>query len=158
MGKIGVLGNITFEVSDGKMLTWQEWTRDTAGRWATHDIYGGKPVIEFLGPGLSSIEISVRLDAQFKIVPLDEIKKMREAMNTGAVLQFTLGSNRTAELIGDFALKNVSEQWTHFSREGDLLCAIVRLSLLEYAQTRAQSLDPAFEKARLQRAFNKFAI
>lgn len=125
---IGVLGPITLEVSADKVLTWQDAKRATPARWATHEVYAGKPVQEFIGPGLGLINLSVRLDIERGVVPRDVIRQLRDLLNTGAVNQFTVGG----ELVGDFILKNLDEEWKRFSRNGVLTTAIVVLSLEEY--------------------------
>lgn len=127
---IGVLGPITFEVSADKMRTWQEARRRGSARWATHDVYAGKPKKEFIGPGLAQIGLTVRLDIERGVVPKDELAQMREQMDKGNVLQFTVGG----ELVGDFTIENVDEEWRRVSRTGVLTTAIVGLTLEEYAE------------------------
>lgn len=126
---IGVLGPITFEVSADKVRTWQEARRDAAARWATHEVFGAKPKKEFIGPGLSKISLSVRLDIERGVIPRDEIQQMRDQMDSGAVLQFTVGG----QLIGDFTIEGVAEEWRRVSRAGVLTTAIVALTMEEYA-------------------------
>lgn len=125
---IGVLGPIVFEVSAEKMRTWREAKRAASARWATQEVFEGKPVKQFIGPGLSKINLSVRLDIERGVIPRDEIRQMRLQMDTGAVLQFTVGG----ELVGDFAINDVDEEWRHFSRTGVLLIADIALTLEEY--------------------------
>lgn len=125
---IGVLGDITFEANADKVRTWQDARRQGSSRWATHDVYGGKPVKEFLGPGLDTIDLSVRLDIERGVIPRDELRKMREARDTGVVLQFTIGG----ELVGDFSIQSLDETWTRFNRNGVLTTAVVSLHLEEY--------------------------
>lgn len=126
---IAVLGPVSFEVNADKVLTWREARRSAAARWATHDVYQGKPLSEFLGPGLTKISMSVRLDITRGVVPRDELRRMRDLMDTGAVSQFTVGS----ELVGDFILKDLEEEWTHMSSTGTLMVAQMSISLEEYA-------------------------
>lgn len=128
MSSIGVLGPITFEVNPDKVRTWQEAKRSATARWATHDVYAGKPVKEFIGPGLAKINLTVRLDIERGVIPRDEIRQMRELMGTGAVSQFTVGD----QLVGQFSIESVDEEWKRFSREGVLTTAIVSLTLEEY--------------------------
>ena len=125
---IGVLGDITFEASADKVRTWHDATRTGAARWATHDVYQGKPKREFLGPGLSQVSLAVRLDINRGVVPRDEIRKMRDARDAGTVLQFTIGG----DLVGDFTVSEVNESWTRFNRDGVLTTANVVLTLEEY--------------------------
>jgi len=125
---IGVLGPVTFEVSADKVRTWQDARRSAVARWVAHEVYGGKPRQEFIGPGLATIGLSVRLDIDRGVVPRDELRQLREQADKGAVLQFTVGG----ELVGDFILHDVSEEWRRFNRNGVLTFAVVGLSLEEY--------------------------
>jgi phage protein U len=125
---IGVLGPVTFEVSADKIRTWQEARRRAAARWATHNVYAGKPVKEFIGPGLAQIGLTVRFDLERGVVPRDELRQLRNLMDIGAVSQFTVGG----ELVGDFTVENVEEEWRRFSRTGVLTTAIASLTLEEY--------------------------
>jgi phage protein U len=125
---IGVLGDITFEANADRVRTWQNARRTGPARWATHDVFAGKPKREFIGPGLSVLSLSVRLDIERGVIPRDELRKMREHRDTGNVLQFTIGG----ELVGDFTINEVGEEWPRFDRNGVLTTAIVDLQLEEY--------------------------
>lgn len=125
---IGVLGPVTFEVSADKARTWHDARRDGEGRWASIAVYEGKPVTEFLGPGLDEITLQVRFDITRGVVPRDEIRQLREQRDTGAVLQFTIGG----ELVGDYIVRGVTEDWSRFSSHGVLTSAVVSLKLEEY--------------------------
>jgi phage protein U len=125
---IGVLGPIVFEVSADVVRTWQEAKRSGSARWATHEVYAGKPKKEFIGPGLDKITMSVRLDIDRGVSPRDELRQMREQRDAGNALQFTVGG----ELVGDFTIENLDEEWRHMSRTGVLTVASVSLTLEEY--------------------------
>lgn len=125
---IGVLGPITFEVNADKARTWHDARRDGDSRWATHEVFGDKPKSEFLGPGLDTITLAVRFDITRGVVPRDEIRELRKQRDTGAVLQFTIGG----ELVGDFVLKGISEDWQRMTNQGVLTAATCTLKLEEY--------------------------
>jgi phage protein U len=126
---LATLGPITFEVTDQKVLTWVDAHRSGEARWATHEVFAGKPVKEFLGPGDEKLSMSVRLDSSLGVVPSEQIDRLREARDTGAVLQFVIGG----ALFGDWILKGVDEQWRIFDRNGEIAKAQVGLSLESYA-------------------------
>lgn len=126
---IAVLGPITFEVNQDRVRTWQEARSTGAGRWVVHEVYQGKPRQEFIGPGLQTLSLQVRLDRDRGVNPRDELRRMRQARDTGEVMQFTVGGS----LVGDYVLKELAEEWRRFSRNGVLMVAIVNLSLEEYA-------------------------
>lgn len=122
------LGPITFEVNADLIRTWRDARRSGSGRWHLHEVYGGKPKLEFLGPGIDSIKMSVHLDIERGLVPRDELRQMRKQRDTGAVLQFAIGG----DLVGDFVLKDVDEEWSRVNNTGVLMKAIAGLSLEEY--------------------------
>lgn len=132
---IGVLDSgddstaIKFEVTKDKVMTWQGLRRRAAARWHAHEVHAGKPKQEFLGPGLDSEDLEVRLDAALGIDPEGELKKMRQVRDAGVVLQFTVGGS----LIGDYVLKEVSEEHRRHGRGGELVLALATLALEEYA-------------------------
>jgi phage protein U len=119
---------ITFEVSSDKVLTWETASRSGGARWAIHQIFGKKPLREFIGPGLDSIELPIRLDKARGVIPRDELRKLRKQRDEGNVLQFTIGD----QLVGDWVVEDIQETWTRFDKKGVLLVAEVRLSLGEY--------------------------
>lgn len=128
----GTLGDgdtkVTFEVSADLVRTWTDLKRSGGARWATHEVFAGKPVKEFIGPGLDTISMSVRLDADRGVKPRDELRNLRSLRDTGAVNQLVIGG----ELAGDYVLRELSEDLRRFDAKGALLVAIVELSLEEY--------------------------
>lgn len=126
---LGTLGDaIVFEVSSSKILTWMNARRSQAPRWHKHEVYGAKPVQEFVGPDLDGFTMAIRLDINHGVDPEDQLKKIRDKAKAGEVLQFTIGGS----LIGDFIIKNVGEELRRFSRGGTLVVADVDLTLEEY--------------------------
>ncbi len=119
---------VIFEVNADKIRTWTDMRRSGEGRWAEHDVFAGKPVAEFIGPGLDTLTLSVRLDAARGVMPLDEVKNLRLLRDNGAVLPLIVGD----ELVGDFVLKGLSEDERRFDPKGALLLAVVELTLREY--------------------------
>ena len=53
---IGTFGNIVFETTDKKILTFSNFSRQVSGRWKSTDTLRGKPVKEYLGDALRPIE------------------------------------------------------------------------------------------------------
>lgn len=121
--------DITFEASADKVRTWRDAHRTGKARWAKHEVYQEKPKKEFLGPDLDTISLSVRLDITRGLVPRDELRKMRDLMRTGVVMQFSIGG----EFVGEFSLEGLDEAWTRFDAKGVLTTAVVQLTLEEYA-------------------------
>jgi phage protein U len=130
---LSVLGDggedsIVFEVNKDKVMTWQELRRSGEARWAEHEVYAGKPVKEFLGPGLEQLELDVRLDLGRGVVPRDKLRLLRKLRDTGAVSQFTVGGS----LVGDFVVRALKEIPKFFSPKGVLMVGMVNITLEEY--------------------------
>ncbi len=94
----------------------------------THEVYGNKPLREFIGPGLDSISMTVRLDLAQGVVPRDELRQMRDQRDKGNVLQFTVGG----ELVGEYTIADLNEEWRRVDANGVLTVAVVTLKLEEY--------------------------
>lgn len=120
---------ITFEVSADLVRTFTDGKRSGEGRWATHEVHLAKPLSEFLGPGLDKISLSVRFDLDRGVVPRDELRNLRLMRDGGLVLTFVIGG----ELVGDYTLKGLAEDWRRFNAHGVLTTAFAELSLEEYA-------------------------
>jgi phage protein U len=125
---LATLGDIVFEVSSDVVMTWQEASRSGAARWAEHDVHLGKPLAEFLGPGLDELQLEVRLDITRGLVPRDELQAMRRVRDTGEVLPMVIGG----QFIADFTLRQLAEKWTRFDANGVLLTAVATLTLKEH--------------------------
>ncbi len=125
---VGVLGDITFEATNDRVLTFTDLTRSAPARWVAHDVHGQKPRQEFIGPGLDSISLTIRLDIERGVVPKDELARIRQARDEGKVLQFTIGG----KLVGDYIIKDAHEELRRLNNGGVLLFAVVTLTLEEY--------------------------
>lgn len=126
---LGTWGPVTFEASADVLRTWRDAERSGGARWAEHEVIAAKPVTEFIGPGLDTISLSVRLDLERGIVPRDELRQLREQRDLGANHDLIIGG----ELVGTFTLRELDEEWTRFDSRGVLRLAVVKLSLKEYA-------------------------
>ena len=121
--------SVTFETSANTVRTWQDMKRAGSARWAQHDTHLSQPKREFLGPGLDEITLSVRLDMQLGIMPLEELATLRAMRDFGQVSAFVVGG----ELLGDFTVDGVSEDWRRTDNKGVAQLIIVDLTLKEYA-------------------------
>lgn len=119
---------IVFEASSDRLRTWAEARREGAGRWAVLEVWQAKPKRERIGPGLDSITLTIRLDLQRGVVPRDELRKLRAYRDKGTILQLSVGG----DLVGDYTVDQLAEQWQRVDTRGVLLVAIVELTLGEY--------------------------
>ncbi|CAH1058845.1 phage tail protein [Paenibacillus pseudetheri] len=132
MSKIGSLGPVVFVVSEGATRTIDEFTRNTAGRWAQHDIIGKKPKKEWLGPGVDSVSFSVRFDARFGLNPRKELDRLIELERSGKALPLIIG--RKGVGTGLWIIADISQAWESMDNIGNVLTSNVNITLEEYVK------------------------
>ena len=118
---IGTLGRkIIFEVSDDRVMTFRDMTRDISSRWAEHGVLGRKPKPEFLGPANQSVSLTITLSASLGVRPRNVLEAIEGMVEAG-----TAGKN-------PFRLTASSETWDRVYSRGELSKAIVTITLEEY--------------------------
>ena len=128
---IGNLGKtITFEVSDEKVLTFNNLSRTVKGRWTTHNIVQDKPKSQFIGPDLDGITFEVFLSAMHGVKPRKTIETIENAVSQGTVMPFVLGGKKIGS--NKWVITSVSEKWNCVYSKGELAEAKVSLTLQEY--------------------------
>lgn len=127
---LATLGDeITFGVNTDKVYTFTDLERSGESRWSEQEVYSTKPVLEFLGPGLDTLTLSVRFDKDRGVDPSTEIAKFRKLRDTGAIVPFIVGD----KVLGNYVLKGIGQELRRFDPKGGLICSIVKLTLREYA-------------------------
>lgn len=127
---IGALGDIAFEVSVFKILTFDKFKRSGKGRWTEHNVIGEKPKLEFLGPSLEEISLDIHLNSLFKVDPEAELQRLREYRDTGEILTFVIGNRVVGK--GKYAVMSVDETHKAHSPKGKLIKADASINLKEY--------------------------
>lgn len=128
---IGSLGKkIIFEVSDDRVMTFQNMTRNITGRWATHEAMNAKPKAEFLGPGNQSIDLPITLSAALGVRPRAILDTIAEMVETGTAEYLIVGTGPVGK--NPFRLTGASETWDKIYSKGELVKATVTITLEEY--------------------------
>jgi hypothetical protein len=131
MGKIGNFGKlITFEVSDKKVLTFNNFSKTVSGNWGTHERVGKKPQSEFLGPGLQQISFDIVLSANLGVKPRFVITNIEKAIEKGRVEYLVIGAKKVGS--NKWKITQMSESWGVVMSKGELQRAEVSLTLEEY--------------------------
>lgn len=128
--RIGAFGNIIFETSDKKILTFDSFTQNISGRWATHERIGLKPRQEFIGPSLRTISFNITLNAIHGVKPRIMLENLEKIVEEGTVNTLVIGTKAVGE--NKWILKEISETWDVIFDKGELVKASLSLSLEEY--------------------------
>ena len=130
---IGTLGEVVFEVSASKVKTFDGMKRSGTGRWATHDIIGQKPVMEYLGPGIEQISFTMRLDVFLGVNPSEELAVLRQMRDTGEAVSFVLEGQPVTDNL--WVIESLSEDYPAIDNAGRILVANVDINLKEYVKS-----------------------
>lgn len=127
---IGTLGDIVFIVTSSKVRTFSGFSRTTTDRWANNDIIHKKPRSQFLGPGLDTFEMTVRVDARLGLNPRAEVDKLVAYSREGKVLSLVIGGKGMG--VNKVKITNLVQNWNTLDHRGNLLSAEYTITLEEY--------------------------
>lgn len=127
---VGTLGQIVFEVSDKKILTFNGMTREVSGRWAEHEVMGVKPKPEFLGAGNQKIVLPITLSAGLGVRPRKMLELVESMVESGNAEYLIINCRPVGR--NPFRLTGSSEEWGHMYRHGELAKASLTITLEEY--------------------------
>ena len=128
---VGSLGSrIVFTVSEGQVLTFSNMSRETAGRWASHEAMGVKPKAEFLGPDCQKVTLDIPLSAAQGVRPRRVLEAIEAMVEGGAAEYLIIGSRPVGR--NPFRVTGSSETWDTVYSGGELARAKVSLTLEEY--------------------------
>ena len=128
---IGTLGrNVVFEVSDDRVFTFSELTREVTSRWTNHEPQGVKPKPEFLGAGLQTASLTITLSATLGVRPRDAREASENMVENGTAETLVIGNRPVGS--NPFRLTGSSEAWNTVYNRGELARATLTISLEEY--------------------------
>lgn len=135
MARIGSFGDVIFEVSQKKTLTFNDLEMKSSAKWDEHSIHRNKAKLEFDGPGLIDLSYSLLLRAELGINPMKEIAKLDRMKNKGEAHLFILGQKPIAP--NKFVITDSSAGLKNIDQKGNVLSAEVTLSLKEYVESKS---------------------
>lgn len=128
---IGTLGrNVVFEVSDDRVFTFSELTREVTSRWTNHEPQGIKPKPELLGAGLQTASLTITLSATLGVRPRDVLEAIENMVENGTAETLVIGNRPVGS--NPFRLTGSSEAWNTVYNRGELARATLTISLEEY--------------------------
>lgn len=130
MAKLAQWGNIAFQVNSDKVFSFNKMKRSYSARWASHNIVGKRPKMEYQGPNMDEITIEVILDAELGVRPRLTMKKFRSAAKKGEVHYFYVGGKRV--VARKMYISAGTENWNEIWNGGELVRATATLTFNEY--------------------------
>lgn len=127
---IGSFGEIVFEVNDKRVHTFNQLTRDSAGRSTDHEVLGQKPVTQFNGPGLDTVSLTIKLHGAHGVKPREEMEQWLIKERDGDAEFLFIGGKGLG--VSRWMITRVSQAWNIVMNRGELLSANVSIELKEY--------------------------
>ena len=121
---IGAFGDIVFEVSSLKVLTFDRYKRVVKAKYAAHEIINRPAVLELVGRQLEEISLKVKAIANLGVNPAELALTLRDICQKGEPNFLILDDTVIGE--NEFVITDVTENvlmWhggTAFSNELDL--------------------------------------
>lgn len=131
---IGVLGDIVFSVSSDKIRTFKTLNRFGGARIAAHELINRKPLLEFIGPSLETISMTISFSVADGVSPETEVKALRELRDKGRAVAFILGGEPQGE--GLWLVESVNEEYRYIDNQGDAHQIDASVTLKEYISLR----------------------
>ena len=122
--------NITFSVSDSKVLTFRDMNHTVGSSWANHSRIGLKDQVEYLRPTLQKLTFTMTLDATYGVKPRDTLELLAGCAERGDVDIFVIGGRRVGK--NKWRITNLSETWEIMYNKGELARAKVDVTMEEY--------------------------
>lgn len=126
---IGSLGELPFICSRKKVLTFSDLSIEHAARWAKHDVLTEKPMLEYIGPDLTKISLSIRFDISLGVPPLVGLKRLKKMLDNRKYKTLIIGG----EHLGRYVIESISEVRKFHTGKGVCTVATATVSLMEWA-------------------------
>lgn len=126
---LGVLGLIPFVCSSSAVLTFRNLSVERSDRWATHDVIGNKPKLEYVGPNLLQVSFEIQLNSSLGVTPIASLIALKELMDLHEPQRLLIGP----DYFGKFVIESMSESRKHHNGFGICISADVTLNLREAA-------------------------
>lgn len=127
---LGSLGSIVFIASEKTLRTFKDFRRSGGGRYTAHEVLGQKPLTQWIGPGLDTVNFVMRFDAKFGVNPRKEMDNIVALERAGKALTLTIGGKGVGTAL--WIITGYEQTWSTVDNLGNVLTAEVSISLQEY--------------------------
>jgi Phage P2 GpU len=125
---IGMYGPIFFTTG----VVVDNMKKTVGARWGTHEIWQGKPILEYAGASLIELSFQLQLLKPFTIDPLAAIITLQEIMDLATPLPLILGVFPMGRGLSLFVMESLEVEPLYFFQGGGILGANCEVKLKEY--------------------------
>ena len=127
---LGALGDIVFQVSSREVITFRDMKRTTKARYATHEINGQKPLLEYLGPDGEEITFTMKFSTSWGAEPSEQAGRLRELCEKGEAMYLVIGNQTIGA--NQWIIESVGESLESVDNMGRVIVSEVDVTLKEY--------------------------
>lgn len=125
---IGSLGQLPFTCSFEKVQTFKDLQRSLSARWATHEVIGKKPQVEWVGPGLATVSLQIRFDMALRSPPEKGLERLRKMLENKQYKTLVIGD----EYLGKYVIESIDEERLYHDGRGRCIVATATVNLMEW--------------------------
>lgn len=126
---IGIFGNIPFVSSNSIVFTFKDLSISRSTRWATHEVIGRTPLLEYIGPGLTEVSFNIQLNSMLGTPPLVALIQLKKMLEKKQAERLLIGP----DYLGKFVIESIGEERKYHNNLGICVSAEVSLTLKEAA-------------------------
>lgn len=125
----GLFGKVPFVSSSAVVYTFKDLSVSRSARWATHEIIGKKPKLEYIGPGLTEVSFNIQLNSSLGTPPLVALIMLKEMLEKKQPERLLIGP----DYLGKFVIESIGEERKYHNNFGICVSAEVSITLKEAA-------------------------
>lgn len=125
----GLFGKVPFVSSSAVVYTFKDLSVSRSARWATHEIIGKKPKLEYIGPGLTEVSFNIQLNSSLGTPPLVALIMLKKMLEKKQPERLLIGS----DYLGKFVIESIGEERKYHNNFGICVSAEVSITLKEAA-------------------------
>lgn len=125
----GLFGKVPFVSSNAVVYTFKDLSVSRSARWATHEIIGKKPKLEYIGPGLTEVSFNIQLNSSLGTPPLVALIMLKNMLEKKQPERLLIGP----DYLGKFVIESIGEERKYHNNFGICVSAEVSITLKEAA-------------------------
>ncbi len=123
-------GHEWFRVTPWFTFTFNDFERDSGGRYNYLERIGMKPLTDYAGPGLDEITFTAILEKSLGLNPRAVVDWWNRLSNAGKADVLVVGNKMIGK--NKWTLKSVKEHWNNIDGKGNVISGTMDLSFEEY--------------------------
>jgi phage protein U len=123
---------VVFGTFGGAVSTFDELKKTVSARWGTHEIWQGKPILEYAGASLIELTFKMELIKPYTVDPKSAITMLQEIMDLAIPLPLIIGLFPMGRGLSLFVMESLEIELKYFFQGGGILGASANVKLKEY--------------------------